>query len=96
LFHAPGYVLSQVVLKALDRGEEEAKAQFNGVGYVVGIGLSVLWLVGKWGIGFNLFGLVALGVMVYSATYILVQWHSMFVTCLYIFPPFEQHNVQDI
>jgi len=82
LFHAPAYVLGQVSLKVLDRGEEEAKAQFSGVGYVVGIGLSVLWLAGKfrnWGIGFNLFGLVALAMMVYSATYILVQWHSILI-----------------
>jgi len=82
LFHLPGYVLSQVALKAFDRGEEEAKAQFSSVGYVVGIGLSALWLVAKfcnWGIGFNSFGLVALGVMVYSATYILVQWHLILI-----------------
>lgn len=102
LFHVPGYVLSQVALKAFDRREEEAKAQFSGVGYVVGVGLSVLWLAGKfrnWGIGFNPLGLFALGVMVYSTTYILVQWHMILIRGLwliFLFFLFVEHNVQEI
>ena len=81
LFHVPGYVLSQAAIRVLGTGEE-AEAQYHSLGYVLGIVLGALWLVGKfrsWGIGFSLLGLVALGVMVYSATYILVQWHSILI-----------------
>lgn len=99
LFHVPGYVLSHVAFKALDRREEEGKAQFSGVGYIIGIGLSVFWLTGNlhsWGIGFNFFGLIALGVMVYSTTYILIQWHLILIRGLllvFLFFLFVEHNV---
>ena len=79
LFHVPGYVLSQAAIRVLGTGEE---AEYHSLGYVLGIVLGALWLVGKfrsWGIGFSLLGLVALGVMVYSAAYILVQWHSILI-----------------
>lgn len=83
LFHIPGYVLSQVAVRALKTpGEEETEAQYRGLGHVLGIGLSALWLIGKfrsWGIGFSLFGLLVLGIMVYSAMYTLVQWHLILV-----------------
>lgn len=62
--------------------EEEAEAQYRGLGHVFGIALSTLWLVGRfrsWGVGFSLFGLVGLGVMVYASVYVLVQWHLVLV-----------------
>lgn len=83
LFHMPGYVASQAVVRFLGSpGEEETEAQYRGLGLVFGIGLGAIWLVGKfrsWGIGYSLFGLVALGVMVYATMYILLQWHLVLV-----------------
>lgn len=92
LFHIPGYIVSQIVLRALyTPGEEETEAQYRAVGGGVGIGLGVLgvmgwlWAKGFLGEGFGIKRIIGLSILVYASVYVLVQWHLMLVRgkCFY-------------